>query len=54
MPNVAAWVNKGEIWPMIKRAGPDLRPEGERAHQLLGEAVVEFKKGDNDQLVRLR
>jgi hypothetical protein len=53
------WVNKGEIWPMIKRLDPtfDLKENGHTSFSGMVkalEAVVEVKKGDNDQLVRLR
>jgi hypothetical protein len=54
-----AWVNKGEIWPMIKRLDPtfDLKENGHTSFSSMIKAlegVVEVKKGDNDQLVRLR
>jgi hypothetical protein len=54
-----AWVNKGEICPMIKRLDPtfDLKENGHTSFSGMVkalEAVVEVKKGDNDQLVRLR
>ena len=54
-----AWVNKGEIWPMIKRLDPtfDLKENGHTSFSGMVKAlegVVEVKKGDNDQLVRLR
>ena len=54
-----AWVNKGEIWPMIKRLDPtfDLKEHGHTSFSGMVkalEAVVEVKKGENDQLVRLR
>jgi uncharacterized LabA/DUF88 family protein len=53
------WVNKGEIWPMIKRLDPtfDLKENGHTSFSGMVKAlegVVEVKKGDNDQLVRLR
>jgi uncharacterized LabA/DUF88 family protein len=53
------WVNKGEIWPMIKRLDPtfDLKEHGHTSFpgmvKSLGE-LVEVQKGDNDQLIRLR
>ena len=54
-----AWVNKAEIWPMIKRLDPtfDLKENGHTSFSGMVKAlegVVEVKKGDNDQLVRLR
>ncbi len=54
-----AWVNKAEIWPMIKRLDPtfDLKEEGHTSFSAMVkslEVVVEVKKGENDQLVRLR
>lgn len=54
-----AWVNKGDIWPMIKRLDPTFNLK-EHSHTSFSgmvkalDAVVEVKKGDNDQLVRLR
>lgn len=53
------WVNKGEIWPMIKRLDPtfDLKEHGHTSFpgmvKSLGE-LVEVQKGDSDQLIRLR
>jgi len=54
-----AWVNKGAIWPMIKRLDPtfDLKEYGHTSFSGMVKAletVVEVKQGDNDQLVRLR
>jgi uncharacterized LabA/DUF88 family protein len=54
-----AWVNKAEIWPMIKRLDPtfDLKAEGHASFSAMVkslEEVVEVKKGENDQFVRLR
>lgn len=53
------WVNKGAIWPMIKRLDStfDLKENGHTSFSGLvksRDAVVELKQGDNDQLVRLR
>jgi hypothetical protein len=54
-----AWVNKGEIWPMIKRLDPtfDLKENGHTSFSGMVkalESLVEVKKGEYDQLVRLR
>jgi uncharacterized LabA/DUF88 family protein len=54
-----AWVNKGEIWPMIKRLDPtfDLKETKHANFPAMVKAldgVVEIKPGENDQLVRLR
>ena len=54
------WVNKGEIWPMIKRLDPTFDPK-EHGYANLPAMVkafeaqlVEVRKGDSAQLVRLR
>lgn len=54
-----AWVNKANVWPMIKRLDPtfDTRDHGHASFaEMLGalDAVVEIKKGETDHLVRLR
>lgn len=54
-----AWVNKGEIWPMVKRLDPtfDFGEHGFTTFSALLkslEAMIEVRKGDNDQQVRLR
>ena len=53
------WVNKGAVWPMIKRLDPtfDTKDHGHAsfAEMLKAlDAVVEIKKGETDHLVRLR
>jgi hypothetical protein len=54
------WVNKGAIWHMIKRLDPTFDPK-EHGYanfpamvKALDASVVEVKKGDSDQIVRLR
>ena len=54
-----AWVNEGEIWPMVKRLDPTF-DFGEHGFTTFSgmlkslEAMIEVRKGDNDQQVRLR
>ena len=53
------WVNKGSIWHMIKRLDPTFDPKdhGHASFPAMVKALdslVEVKKGDSDQLVRLR
>ena len=53
------WVNKGAVWPMIKRLDPTFDTK-ENGHASFAEmikaldAVVEVKKGESDHMVRLR
>ncbi|MES2841240.1 MAG: NYN domain-containing protein [Pseudomonadota bacterium] len=53
------WVNKGSIWHMIKRLDPTFDPK-DHGHSNFPamvkalDSLVEVKKGDSDQLVRLR
>lgn len=53
------WVNKGSIWHMIKRLDPTFDPK-EHGHANFAamvkalDSVVEVKKGEFDQIVRLR
>jgi len=53
------WVNKGSIWHMIKRLDPTFDPK-EHGYENFSAMVksldrlVEVKKGDSDQIVRLR
>ncbi|MFZ3082933.1 NYN domain-containing protein [Rhodoferax ferrireducens] len=54
-----AWVNKGSIWPMIKRLDPtfDTKDHGYASFSAMVkalEALVEIRKGDFDQVIRLR
>lgn len=54
-----AWVNKGSVWPMIKRLDPtfDTRDHGYSSiAEMLKclDSVVEVKKGESDHVVRLR
>ncbi|MES2938781.1 MAG: NYN domain-containing protein [Pseudomonadota bacterium] len=54
-----AWVNKAEVWPMIKRLDPtfDLKEQGHGSFSAMVKAldtVVEVRKADNDQHLRLR
>jgi uncharacterized LabA/DUF88 family protein len=54
-----AWVNKAEIWPMVKRLDPtfELSEHGYTTFSgmLKGlETLIEVRKGENDQQVRLR
>jgi hypothetical protein len=54
-----AWVNKANVWPMIKRLDPtfDLKEHG---HASFGEMLraldqaIEVRKGDGDHQMRLR
>jgi hypothetical protein len=53
------WVNKAEIWPMIKRLDPtfDLKEHGHANFGAMVKSladVVEVQKGANDQIVRLK
>jgi NYN domain/OST-HTH/LOTUS domain len=53
------WVNKANVWPMIKRLDPtfDTKDHGYASFtEMLKalEAVVEIKKGETDHLVRVR
>ena len=53
------WVNKANVWPMIKRLDPtfDTKDHGYASFtEMLKalEAVVEVKKGETDHLLRLR
>jgi uncharacterized LabA/DUF88 family protein len=53
------WVNKGSIWHMIKRLDPTFDPKEHGYANFAAmvkalDAVVEVKKGDSDQIVRLR
>lgn len=53
------WVNKGSVWPMIKRLDSTFDPK-EHGHAGFSEmlkamdAIVEIRKGDTDHMVRLR
>lgn len=53
------WVNKANIWPMIKRLDPTFDPK-EHGHASFGEmlkaleSIIEVKKGDKDHFLRLR
>ena len=54
-----SWVNKGSIWHMIKRLDPTFDPKdhGHANFPAMVKALdllIEVKKGDSDQLVRLR
>jgi hypothetical protein len=53
------WVNKAEIWPMIKRLDPtyDYREHGHTSFAAMVkalEAMVEVRKGEFDQQLRVR
>lgn len=53
------WVNKGSVWPMIKRLDPtfDLREHGHAGFAELVKSlgtVVEVKKGESDHFLHLR
>ncbi|MEK8032513.1 NYN domain-containing protein [Ideonella sp. DXS29W] len=53
------WVNKGSIWHMIKRLDPTFDPKDHgyanfSAMVKAMDEVVEVKKGESDQVVRLR
>lgn len=53
------WVNKGSIWHMIKRLDPTFDPKEHGyanfpAMVKVLDSVVEVKKGESDQIVRLR
>ncbi len=53
------WVDKGSVWPMIKRLDSTFDPK-DHGHAGFSEmlkamdTIVEIKKGDTDHLVRLR
>ena len=54
-----AWINKGEVWPMIKRLDPtfDLKEQGFTSFAALVkslDSLLEVRKGEGDQQVRLR
>lgn len=55
-----AWVNKAEIWPMVKRLDPtfELTEHGHTTVsgmlKALSVDLIEIRKGENDQQVRLR
>jgi uncharacterized LabA/DUF88 family protein len=53
------WVNKGSIWHMIKRLDPTFDPKEHGYANFPAmvkalDSVVEIKKGESDQVVRLR
>ena len=54
------WVNKAEIWPMVKRLDPtfELTEHGHTSVsgmlKVLAADLIEIRKGENDQQVRLR
>lgn len=53
------WVNKGSIWHMIKRLDPTFDPKEHGYANFPAmvkalESVVEVKKGESDQIVRLK
>jgi hypothetical protein len=53
------WINKAEIWPMVKRLDPTFELAEHGFTTFSGmlkalEAMIEVRKGDNDQQVRLR
>ena len=53
------WVNKGEIWPMVKRLDPtfELNEHGFTSFPGMLKALpdlVEIRKGEHDQQVRLK
>jgi uncharacterized protein (TIGR00288 family) len=54
-----AWVNKANVWPMIKRLDPTFDTK-DHGHATFAEmlksldAVVEVKKGESDHILRLR
>lgn len=53
------WVNKAEIWPMIKRLDPtfDLKEHGHTSFSAMVKSLdelVEVQKGTDNQLIRLR
>lgn len=57
--NSDAWVNKGSIWHMIKRLDSTFDPKEHGYANFPAmvkalDSVVEVKKGDSDQIVRLR
>jgi uncharacterized LabA/DUF88 family protein len=54
-----AWVNKAEIWPMIKRLDPTFELSEHGYTTVSGmlkslEELIEVRKGENDQQIRLR
>lgn len=53
------WINKGSIWPMIKRLDSTFDPKEHGYANFPAmvkalDSVVEVKKGESDQIVRLR
>lgn len=54
-----AWVNKGSIWHMIKRLDPtfDTKDHGYASYSAMVkalDALIEVKKDDSDQVIKLR
>ena len=54
-----SWVNMGSVWDMIKRLDPtfDTKDHGFASYSAMVkslEALIEIKKGESDQLIRLR
>lgn len=54
-----AWVNKANVWPMIKRADPtfDTKDHGHASFSEMLKALdtfVEIKKGETDHMLRVR
>jgi uncharacterized protein (TIGR00288 family) len=54
-----SWVNKGSIWHMIKRLDPtfDTKDHGFASYSAMVkslDALIEIKKGESDQVIRLR
>lgn len=54
-----SWVNKGSIWQMIKRLDPtfDTKDHGYASFSAMVkalDALVEIRKGESDQVIRLR
>lgn len=54
-----SWVNKAEIWPMVKRLDPTFQLSEHGYTTFSGmlkglEALIEVRKGENDQQLRLR
>jgi uncharacterized LabA/DUF88 family protein len=54
-----SWVNKGAIWHMIKRLDPTFDPKDHGYANFPAmvkalDAIVEVKKGESDQIVRIR
>ena len=53
------WVNKGSIWHMIKRLDPTFDPKEHGYANFPAmvkalDSVLEVKKGESDQIVRLK